>query len=61
MAANQSWQYKLMSVKTDVWGRDDPEQLQAALNDAGRDGWELVSTLHATGAHVALLFFKRPA
>lgn len=61
MAATQSWQYKVIPVKSDVWGRDNPDALQSALTDAGREGWELVSTLHVTGAHYAMLFFKRPA
>lgn len=61
MAMTQNWQYKVIPIKTDMWGRDNPDTLQTALNDAGREGWELVSTEHAYGSRFAMLFFKRPA
>lgn len=61
MAVTQSWQYKIVQVKTDMWGRDNPDALQTALNEAGRSGWELVSTVHAYGARFTVLYFKRPA
>lgn len=60
MAAMQNWQYKVIQVKTDMWGRDNPEAMQTALNEAGRTGWELVSTVHAYAARATILFFKRP-
>lgn len=61
MAITQSWQYKVIQVKTDIWGRENADTLQAALNESGREGWELVSTLQPYGAHLASLFLKRPA
>ncbi|AGB37939.1 DUF4177 domain-containing protein [Natronococcus occultus] len=36
----------------------DPEEL---LNEYGREGWELVSTIEYTGGGTKYLVFKRPA
>ncbi|HET7930284.1 MAG TPA: DUF4177 domain-containing protein [Rhodanobacteraceae bacterium] len=61
MSIAQNWQYKVIQVKTDMWGRENADVLQATLNEAGREGWELVSTLQPYGAHIASLFLKRPS
>ena len=37
---------------------DDPE---AALNDLGADGWELVTTVEYVGGGTKYLVLKRPA
>lgn len=61
MAVTQGWQYKVIHVKPNVWGSDKPEDLQAALNTLGREGWEMVSVARAWGTGTTLLYLKRPA
>jgi hypothetical protein len=62
-----SWEYKQISLKTkggvfrNVGIRDD---LAESCNEAGREGWELVSAFPLTEAHgragTVELIFKRP-
>lgn len=63
MAVAQNWQYKVVSLKAqvDIWGRLKPDATQQALDEMGRQAWELVSIIQPYGAHAPTLFFKRPA
>jgi hypothetical protein len=63
MAVAQNWQYKVVPLKAqvDVWGRLKPDAVQHALDEMGRQGWELVSLLQPYGTRAPTLFFKRPA
>jgi len=62
-----NWEYKQIAVKTrgGVFRQiGAAEDIEAACSTAGRDGWELVSTLPLGEAHgrtgVVVLLFKRP-
>lgn len=63
MAAAQNWQYKVVSLtaQVDIWGRLKPAAAQQVLDEMGRNGWELVSSIQAYGTRAPTLFFKRPA
>lgn len=63
MAVSQNWQYKVVTLaaQVDIWGRLKPAAAQQMLDEMGRGGWELVSTVQAYGMRAPTLFFKRPA
>ena len=63
MAITQNWQYKIVTLtaQVDIWGRLKPAPAQQLLDEMGRGGWELVSTVQANGTRAPTLFFKRPA
>jgi len=50
----QQWEYRTVKVEAKGWfagGVLDQSKLEAALNDLGRDGWELVSTFDTNMLH----------
>lgn len=53
------WEYKTYRPQRDATKKEaiDP---QAALNDLGADGWELVETVDYEGGGTKFLVFKRP-
>ena len=60
------WEYKAVTLRTEgFWGGEvDIAQLEALMNNLGRDGWELTSALgtnegYGRSRNVVLLF-KRP-
>lgn len=61
MAATQVWQYKVIPVKGSIWGSETAEDMQVALNAAGREGWELVTVARAWDTGKVWLYLKRPA
>lgn len=61
------WEYRTMKLAAEGWflgGKLDATKLDQMMNDAGRDGWELVAafdTNHSQGqTRDAVLIFKRP-
>jgi len=54
------WEYRtLRPVRGET--KKEAEDPQAALNEHGADGWELVETIDYTGGGTKYLVFKRPA
>ena len=67
-ALTMKWEYKTLSL--DIQGgwtgvpKVEPAKIDAALDELGRDGWELVSAFdtnrgHGASCH-AVAIFKRP-
>ena len=54
------WEYKTLRPSRDETKKEATDP-QAALNDHGADGWELVTTIEYTGGGTKFLVFKRPA
>ena len=56
-----TWEYKTIKGKTEGWlgGRLDASDLEERLNQAGAEGWELVSTVYGHSGAIALIL-KRP-
>ena len=60
------WEYKTLSMNIPGWPIPEaqPKEIDAALNRAGREGWELVTALDTnagSGASYQLVaIFKRP-
>ncbi|MCU4925672.1 DUF4177 domain-containing protein [Halobacteria archaeon AArc-dxtr1] len=54
------WEYETVRPPREATMEEasDPEEL---LNEYGREGWELVSTIEYTGGGTKYLVFKRPA
>lgn len=61
MAATQAWQYRVIPVKGSFWRGENAEGVQAALNAAGREGWELVAVTREWDTSKVWLYLKRPA
>lgn len=56
----QRWTYKVVKVKAGFFG-PDPKKQQDALDQLGREGWELVATsTPSQGYFGTLLYLKRP-
>ena len=54
------FEYQALSLKPAFIGGVTDDALQAALNAAGRDGWELVQILYAQSPDLGMrLVFKR--
>ncbi len=58
--ARETWEYETVRPPREATMEEasDPEEL---LNEYGREGWELVSTIEYTGGGTKYLVFKRPA
>jgi hypothetical protein len=60
------WEYQTISVSTDgiIWQNYRWEEVQQRLNELGRHGWELVSSIRVpeqgAGRENIVFFFKRP-
>lgn len=64
MAPNSpSWNYKVVRLTSAVnfWGRIVEDEAQRALDELGRQGWELIQVLRPYGQNVPTAFLKRPA
>ncbi len=55
MRTYDKWEYKTLSFTF----KDDPAEMHKALNQAGEEGWELVSTTTVSVAKIVCVF-KRP-
>jgi hypothetical protein len=65
-AQDQRWEYhtEYIDVRGFFGPRIDPTALNAMLNQAGKDGWELVNMLdvdrgHGATAHLMFVFKRR--
>ena len=62
----QRWEYKTIKVNVGGFfgGVLKVKTFDRALNELGRDGWELVAAIHTTGMYgtsrEAVAIFKRP-
>jgi len=54
------WEYRTLRPPRGET-KKEAEDPQAALNEYGADGWELVETIDYTGGGTKYLVFKRPA
>jgi len=63
-----TWEYRTVMVAAEwaslMGGKMDSSRLDQTMNEAGRDGWELVAAFDTNMAqgrtHSAVLIFKRP-
>jgi len=53
------WEYKTIRPPRDETKKEATDS-EAALNDHGAGGWELVATIDYTGGGTKFLVFKRP-
>jgi hypothetical protein len=59
-AAHTSWEYRTLRPPREATQKE-ARGPAAALDEAGRDGWELVDTIDYVGGGTKLLVLKRPA
>jgi hypothetical protein len=59
MAENTQWEYRVKTVGTFFSGMKD-EEMEAALNEWGMDGWEVVSARGVENTSKVVLIAKRP-
>ena len=52
------WEYRVLTVGSALKGAKD-EQIEAALNELGMDGWEAVNVYAQTGSSKVTLVAKR--
>ena len=59
----ETWHYKVLAepIPVSLLGRPKADELQQSLDEAGRDGWELVNIFQYGTMTVPILIFKRPA
>jgi len=53
------WNYQVIEVKAQVFGKSQTERAQEELGRLGQQGWELVSSVQSEAA--IRLFLKKPA
>ena len=56
---NQEWEYCVETLGS-IWRGPNPEELQALLNDAGAEGWELITAFNMAGGNRILTILRRP-
>lgn len=59
MAENTQWEYRVESFGTFFTGPKD-EDLEAALNEWGLDGWEVVNARCVENSSKVVVIAKRP-
>jgi len=47
--AKMKWEYKVIEGPKSLWS--DPSELIAPLNEAGKEGWELVNAVQIRDSH----------
>jgi hypothetical protein len=63
---DMKWEYKTVKLKAKglLGGKVDEAQLDAMMNDLGRDGWELAAAFDTNEAYGStrdvVVIFKRP-
>ncbi|HYM85371.1 MAG TPA: DUF4177 domain-containing protein [Pseudoxanthomonas sp.] len=55
------WNYQVVEVKVQMFGKSVGERAQEELTRMGMQGWELVSTVQTNAADSLRMFFKKPA
>lgn len=58
---SQRWNYQVVEIKVQLFGKPMTERAQEELNRAGQLGWELVSSVQSNSADSIRLFLKKPA
>ncbi|OGO49385.1 MAG: hypothetical protein A2Z30_03720 [Chloroflexi bacterium RBG_16_64_43] len=58
MAETAAWEYRVLTVGR--WTGTQDEDLEAALNELGEQGWEAVNVFHREGSPKLTLVAKRP-
>ncbi len=58
MADTTQWEYRVRTVGR--WTGAKDEELEAALNELGEQGWEAVNLFHQEGSSKVRLVAKRP-
>lgn len=56
---SKRWDYQVVQIKPDMWGRMKPEAAQAELKRLGAQGWELVTMQLGNAMNGATAVFKR--
>ena len=55
------WEYKTVIFKTSYWtGKMNTDELDAALNELGRQNWELTNSDGTSLSNYLMYTFKRP-
>jgi uncharacterized protein DUF4177 len=55
------WNYQVVEIKMQLFGRSMTERVQEELGRLGQMGWELVSAVQSEAADSVRLFLKKPA
>ncbi len=58
MAEQTLWEYRVLTIGH-IWGTKD-EDIQAALNEWGEDGWEAINVYTPQGSGKVTMVAKRP-
>jgi len=58
--AHTGWEYRTLRPPREA-SQKEARDPAAALDEVGRDGWELVDTIDYVGGGTKFLVFKRPA
>jgi hypothetical protein len=59
MADTQRWEYKSLSLGS-FWSTPKDEDVEAALNEAGLEGWEAVNAFYDQNSNRMRVVLKRP-
>ena len=55
------WNYQIVEVKVQMFGKSVTERAQEELSRVGLQGWDLVSAVQTNAADSLRLFLKKPA
>ena len=56
---SKRWDYQIIEIKPDMWGRLKPDAVQAELKRLGSQGWEVVSFQQSAPMRAAVAVLKR--
>jgi len=59
MAEMMQWEYKVMVVGS-FWSEPQDDKMEAALNELGMDGWEVISVFAMHSTNKVRMVAKRP-
>ena len=59
MAEMNQWEYQALSMGS-FWNTIKSEDLEAALNELGEEGWEVISVYTQHGTNRTIVVAKRP-
>lgn len=55
------WNYQVVEVKLQMFGKSMTERAQEELSRLGQQGWELVNAAQSEAADSIRMFLKKPA
>lgn len=58
---SQRWNYQVVEIQVQLFGKPMTERAQEELNRLGQLGWELVASVQSNAADSIRLFLKKPA